>query len=129
MCESERKQDKSFRNSLSIIKLKFEWRGFQKKHCKNWECPKVMGTKELNFRVENKKRFQGFSFIQNNSLCTSQSNTKCDNWSILIRSKKTLWNKMKPKIKNSTWIKNFQDGGLENVDVKSKIALFIFNMH
>ena len=36
---------------------------------------------------------------------------------------------MKPKIKNSTWSNNIQDGGLENVDVKSKIALFIFSMH
>ena len=87
-----------------------------RKH-KGWECPKVMETKEFNFRKEN-NYFRNFIFIQNDWLCSSQKipNEIIDQLSKM--QKDFILNNMKPETKKSTLHNNFQDGGLKSFDIK-----------
>ena len=65
------------------------------------------------------KYFLNISFIKSYFLGSSISNT--ESGALQKLQKYFLWNSSSPKVKHKTICKDFQYGGLKNVDIKSKI--------
>ena len=78
-----------------------------------------METEKSNTGGQN-NYFQNFSFIKNYFLGLSFSNSKSDYRRITTNRKRFFWNSSSPKIKHETICKDFQYGGLKNIDIKSK---------
>ena len=112
---------------IHTTKKTWKWWESQKIHCKNWEELKLWRAR--NLLLEGKITvFKSLALSQ----ITYLALVKTIPPSIIDQLKKTqknfIWKRLNPKIKNSTINNNYENGGLNNVNIAAKLILLAFKV-